>query len=148
MKGIKRKICSALCCLSVLSGVNKVESFSFKDACRLARKVPDVMSRITSFLWHHIIWGWPGAIINGGMGTLLLILKPEFREPYYFGSVASGYTAFLNVCNGFYPEEDEQSSKSDDKIGKEKKKETNKKDATENSLENKEKLTSKDKSSS
>ena len=56
--------------------------------------------------------------------------------------------AFLNVCNSFYPEEDEQSSKSDDKIGKEKKKETNKKDATENSLENKEKLTSKDKSSS
>ena len=47
----------------------------------------------------------------------------------------------------FYPE-DEESSKSDDKIGKEKKKETNKKDATENSLENKEKLTSKDKSSS
>lgn len=141
MKGIKRKICSALCCLSVLSGVNKVESFSFKDACRLARKVPDVVSRIGNFVCHHILFGWPSAIINGGMITLFLILEPEYRKPKYFSSAASGYIAFLNVCNSFYPEEDEQSSKSDDKIGKEKKKETNKKDATENSLENKEKST-------
>lgn len=81
MKGLKRKICSALCCLSVLSGVNKVESFSFKDACRLARKVPDVMSWIDSFIWHHILFGWPSAIINGGLGTLVLILKPELRKP-------------------------------------------------------------------
>lgn len=125
MKGIKRKICSALCCLSVLSGVNKVESFSFKDACRLARKVPDFMSYVDNFFVHHIFFGWPSAIINGGICTLFLILKPEFRKPQCFGAAASGYIAFLNACNSFYPE-DEESSKSDDKIGKEKKKETNK----------------------
>lgn len=148
MKGIKRKICSALCCLSVLSGVNKVESFSFKDACRLARKVPDVISRIENFVSYHIVFGWPMAVLSGMVGSLGLIFSPENRTVTNFGVTALGWIAFLNACNSFYPEEDEQSSKSDDKIGKEKKKETNKKDATENSLENKEKLTSKDKSSS
>lgn len=41
MKDLKRKICSALCCLSVLSGANKVESFGFRDVCHLAQKVLD-----------------------------------------------------------------------------------------------------------
>ena len=159
MKNLKRKICSALCCLSVLSGANKVESFSFKDACRLARKVPDfvlyvdrAVSRAVNYLWlyvdefvfRHIVFGEPMVVV-GGICTFDFILEPGARVPTNFIFAAMGWISFLNTCNGFYPE-DEESSKSDDRSGKEQKE--TKKDRIENSLKDKEKSTSKDESSS
>ena len=144
MKGLKRKICSALCCLSVLSGANKVESFSFKDACRLARKVPDFISYVNNFCFRHIVFGGP-MVALGGICTFDLIDNPGARVPTVFILAGMGWISFLNICNGFYPE-DEESSKSDDRSGKERKE--TKKGRIGNSLKDKEKSTSKDESSS
>ncbi len=130
--------------MSVLSGVNKVESFSFKDACRLARKVPDVVSYVDKFVLRHIVFGWP-MVVLGGLCTFDLIDNPGARVPTVFIFAAMGWISFLNTCNCLYPE-DEESSKSNNRSGKEQKE--TKKDRIENSLKDKEKSTSKDESSS
>ena len=148
MKGFKRKICSALCCLSVLSSANKVESFSFKDACRLAQKVPDWFGK-QSVLPNYVF---------GELGVLIT-LAADFgwwRNYFTVSGVRDktlmamlnlyGMISFFSACNDMFYSEDEESSKSNDRNGKEQKE--TKKDRIENSLKYKEKSTSKDESSS
>ena len=65
MKNLKRKICSALCCLLVLSNANKVECadcnhFDFKSVCRFSEEVPSFFS----YAFRDYVFGLPMTLFS------------------------------------------------------------------------------------
>lgn len=83
-----------------------------------------------------VLWwrGWFGGLLGGRDKICMVILN------------AYGAISFFSACNDMFYSEDEESSKSNGRDGKEQKE--TKKDRIENSLKYKEKSTSKDESSS
>lgn len=115
MKGFKRKICSALCWLSVLSSANKVESFSFRDICHYGAKVPNFFGYVIERFVSRLVFGplsFSYAIkkdyqiifdvkekVTDGQGTLL---QPVSFSKWIALVNILGAFSILNMCDSLY----------------------------------------------
>ena len=122
MKNLKRKICSALCCLLVLSNANKVDCadcnhFDFKSVCRFSEKVPSFFS----YAFRDYVFGLPMTLFSvffAGCCSLGCYKRcsecagkqnecENCERKKLLGLAISGVLgpiSFLNFCNVFYPE--------------------------------------------